>query len=445
MSSGIVKVRKGKTNSISLPLALLLLSMRSFLLYLSVYLFLFPLSSSGQTAQEVIPPNYIRTVIFQGNNSEYSGTPIIRLGESLNLEFDDIIGDEANYYYTLEHFNYDWTPSDLVKSEYLQGFDDVRITNYENSYNTLQLYSHYKLRIPNEDARGLKVSGNYMLSIFNEERELVFSRKFVVYEPLVQLKVELRRSRDVKFIHSRQVVNFTVNSENFIMKNPEKNVRAVILQNNNFRTGIYNVEPQYTIGNELIYKYDQLTSFWAGNEYLAFDSKDLRAATVSIQRIEVRDLYHHYLFRNRMRAFLPYTFNPDINGHFLVRTMQGNNPAIEAEYVWTHFALRTFEPLEGGELHIYGNFNNYVLDESTRLTYNPNTEQHETARLFKQGFYNYKYVLLRSDGILDEDFVSGNFEETENQYTVMIYYRHPGARYDRVVGVGSANSTDFTN
>lgn len=412
------------------------------LLFLSVF---WQSKALAQVIQEVLPPNYIRTIIFKGN-SEFNGTPVIRLGEGLHLEFDDIIGDEADYYYTIEHFNYDWTPSQLVKSEYLQGFDNVRLVNYENSYNTLQLYSHYSLQIPNENTRALKVSGNYMLSIFNESRELVFSRKFVVYESLAQVRVEVKRARDVKLIHSRQVVNFSVNSPDFILKNPTETVTAVVLQNNNLKTGIYNIKPQYTLGNELIYRYDKLTSFWGGNEYLEFDSKDLRAATSNIRRIEVRDLYHHYLYRDRIRALEPYTYNPDINGSFVIRTLQGQDPDIEAEYVWTHFALQTFEPLEGGELHLYGQFNNFELDETTRLKYNSRTGQYETARFFKQGFYNYKYVLLRKDdGVLDEGFISGNFANTENEYTVLIYYRDLGARYDRVIGTGSANSIHISN
>ena len=416
--------------------------MRSaLLLFISLFCSL-PLQAQEQW--EVPPPRYIKTVIFQGD-SEYSGTPIIRLGQRIRLKFDDIIGDEANYYYRIQHLNYDWTPSDLAKSEYMEGYDNVRITDYANSYNTLQLYSHYNLQIPNEDTRAIKVSGNYIIQIFNEAKELVFSRRFMVYEPLAKVAVEVKRAREVKFISSRQVVNFTVNPQGLIIKNPEETVRAVILQNNNLKTAIFNVKPQYTIGNELIYKYDRETSFWAGNEYLGFDSKDLRGATVSIRSIELQDLYHHYLFSNRIRAYEPYTFNPDINGQFVVRTLQGENPDIEAEYVWTHFGLRVFEPLEGGEIHLYGQFNNFVLDENTRLNYNPDTETYEIARLFKQGFYNYKYVLLRKDGTLDEGFISGNFEETENEYTVLVYYRNPGGRYDRIIGTGSANSINISN
>lgn len=400
--------------------------------------------AAAQAVVETPPPNYIRTVIFTGPEA-YSGTPIVNLGEPIFLSFDDLIGDEANYYYTIEHFNYNWTPSQLLKNEFLEGFDNVRITEYENSFNTLQLYSHYELRIPNENTRALKVSGNYLLKIFNEERELVFSRKFMVYEPLTRVQVAVRKAREVKFIQTKQVVNFEVDSPEFIIRTPEESVWAVILQNNNLKTGIYNIRPQYHIGSTLVYKYDQLTSFWAGNEYLNFDSKDLRSATVKIQYIDVRELYHHYLFPDKIRAFESYTYNPDINGKFLIRKFQALEDDIEAGYVWTHFALQTPEPLEGGEVHLYGKFNNFVLDNSTRLTYNIRERTYETARLFKQGYYDYKYVFLRNDGILDEGFISGNFVSTENNYTVLIYYLPPGGRYTRIIGVGHAISLNISN
>ncbi|MCC8358288.1 type IX secretion system plug protein [Salinimicrobium sediminilitoris] len=410
----------------------------SFLIFSGIYF------AAAQQIIETTPPTYIRTVIFTGAE-EYSGVPIVRLGEPIFLSFDDLVGDEANYYYTIEHFNYDWTPSELLKNEYLEGFDNVRITDYENSFNTLQLYSHYELNIPNENTRGLKVSGNYLLKIFNDNKELVFSRKFIVYEPLTRVKVDVRKSREVKLIHSQQLVNFEVHAPEFIIRTPEQSVWAVILQNNNLKTAIYNIRPQYHIGSTLIYKYDELTSFWGGNEFLNFDSKDLRSATVKIQYIDVQDLYHHYLFPDKIRAFEPYTYNPDINGKFVVRKFMAEEDDIEAGYVWTHFSLRTPEPLEGGEVHLYGEFNNFNLDESTRLKYNPETSAYENARLFKQGYYDYKYVYLRNDGILDEGFISGNFVSTENDYTVLIYYLPPGGRYTRVIGVGNATSLNISN
>lgn len=399
----------------------------------------------AQPEEETLPPNYIYSIQFNENTTQQNGNPIFRLGEGLSMSFDDIIGDEADYYYIIEHFNYDWTPSALAKAEYLEGFDDIRIFDYQNSNNTLQPYSHYQLSIPNEDTGGFKVSGNYMLKIFNAEKELVFSRKFMVYENLASVAVNIRRSRDLQFIDEKQVVNFNVESPNLLLKNPDETVNVVITQNQNLKTAITNIKPQYSIGNELVYRYDQETAFWGGNEYIQFDNKDIRASTADIDYIELKDLYHHYLFPDHTRASDPYTYQPDVNGGFVVRTLQGRNPDNEAEYAWVHFSLNNYASLNGGEVHIYGNFNNFELDETTKLSLNKETDRYEGARLFKQGFYNYKYVLKRADGTIDEGFFTGNFDETENTYQVLVYYRDLGARYDRLIGIGTASSTDITN
>ena len=279
----------------------------------------------------------------------------------------------------------------------------------------------------------------------NSNKELVFSRKFMVFQPLTQVAVTIKRSRDLNFINSKQVVNFSVDSPDLLLRNPEQTVKIVILQNHNLKTAIKDTKPQYTIGNQLIYKYDQQTAFWAGNEYLYFDSKEVRSSTISINRIELLDLYHHYLFTNRSRDTEPYTYNPDINGQFVIRTLQGTNSNIEADYIWTHFSLQNFDPLDEGEIHIYGAFNNFKLDASTLMTYNKLSGLYENALLFKQGFYNYKYVLLRKDGSIDEGFFSGNFDKTENEYQVLVYFRDLGSRYDKIIGLGSANSINITN
>ncbi len=404
------------------------------------------LSSIAQPIVDETPAvDYIRTIQFTGD-TEFAGIPIIKLGEALQITFDDINGDEADYYYRITHYNFDWTPSVLYKNEYMDGFDEIRIVNYENSFNTLQMYSHYTLSIPNEDTRGLKVSGNYMLEIYNDDDETVFSRKFIIYEPLTSVKVYTKRSRDFKYIDTRQSIQFEINSPSQILRNPKKTVKTLVIQNNDIKQAITNLIPQFTIANKLVYKYDQESSFWGGNEYLSFDSKDIRAAYGSIAKIELKDIYHNYLHRNITRANRKYTYNPDINGNFVIRNLNASdNNNVEADYVSMHFLLESYEPVGNGELHIYGNFNNYALDDSTKLQYDKESGFYYATRLFKQGFYNYKYVLLREDGTLDPGFISGNFDETENEYIVIPYYRAPGARYDRAIGKGIGNSSTITN
>ena len=409
------------------------------------FLFLFQIPAGFAQVEQTIEPEYIRTIEFKGSSLQ-STLPIIELGQKLQLSFDDIIGNEADYFYTIEHFNFDWTPSDLSKGEYLDGFDDVRIETYENSFNTLQLYSNYKLNIPNRETRAIKKSGNYLLRIFNDDGEIVFSRKFMVLERLLSVEVEIKRSRKIKNIDQQQVVQFKINAPSLLLINPKQNVKTLVLQNNNLKTAITNLKPQYTIGSELIYRYDQEAAFWGGNEFLFFDNKDIRSATNGVRSVALNELYENFLYTNIDRSVRPYTYKPDINGNFRVRNLYASqNQNIEADYVLMHFNLQHYGSLGDKEIHIYGNFNNWTIDQTTYMAYNEKTDTYQNARLFKQGFYNYKYVMVNRDGSVEQGPISGNFWQTENQYTVLVYYRAPGSRFDRLLGKGAANSSKISN
>ena len=409
------------------------------------FLFLFQIPAGFAQVEQTIEPEYIRTIEFKGSSLQ-STLPIIELGQKLQLSFDDIIGNEADYFYTIEHFNFDWTPSDLSKGEYLDGFDDVRIETYENSFNTLQLYSNYKLNIPNRETRAIKKSGNYLLRIFNDDGEIVFSRKFMVLERLLSVEVEIKRSRKIKNIDQQQVVQFKINAPSLLLINPKQNVKTLVLQNNNLKTAITNLKPQYTIGSELIYRYDQEAAFWGGNEFLFFDNKDIRSATNGVRSVALNELYENFLYTNIDRSVRPYTYNLDINGDFRVRNLYASqNQNIEADYVLMHFNLQHYGSLGDKEIHIYGNFNNWTIDQTTYMAYNEKTDTYQNARLFKQGFYNYKYVMVNRDGSVEQGPISGNFWQTENQYTVLVYYRAPGSRFDRLLGKGAANSSKISN
>jgi hypothetical protein len=411
--------------------------------FLSALLLCLTLTSVAQV-QEIVEPNYIRTIQFSGTTAQ-SQLPIIRLGDRLQLSFDALNGKEDDFYYTITHHNFDWTPSDLSKGEYLDGFDDVRIESYENSLNTLQIFSNYTLTIPNRETRAIEKSGNYLLTIFNDDGDPVFSRKFMIMETVATVGVQIRRSRNLKYIEEKQIVQFSINSPTELLINPKQSVKTLVMQNSNFKTAITNLKPQYTIGSELIYRYDQEAAFWGGNEFLFFDNKDIRGANNSIRSVALNDVYEHYLFTNGIRANKPYTYNPDINGNFVVRNIDARDQNIEAEYAKLHFNLIYPYDLGDSELHIYGNFNNWTIDGSTYLDYNSESDTFQNARLFKQGFYNFKYVLVSPDGKIDEGAISGNHWETENEYTVLVYYRELGARFDRIIGMGMANSTTITN
>ena len=392
---------------------------------------------------EVLPSYNIKSVAFVQNGANV--IPIFSLREGFQFQFDDLYGDEANYFYTLTHCDYDWKESELSKSEYIDGFDDQRIQNYENSFNTLQLYSHYTLGFPNKFTQ-FKVSGNYILTILNNSKEVVFSRKFVLYEDLVSVPMQVKRARSNKVVDYKQNLDFSIKSETVQFQNPLMNVKIMLLQNGNFNTAIKNIKPMYTIGNDLIYKYDTETQFWGGSEFLNFDNKDIRAITNTIAQVRTNETYNSILYTNEARKNQIYTFFPDVNGNFFVRKLNAENNAIEADYAWVFFSLAAPEYFGKSNIYVNGMFNNYALSEENRLEYNEKKGLYEKALLIKQGFTNFQYQIADKSGIVDnENAIDGNFYQTENQYTALIYYRENGQRYDRVIGKGTANSENITN
>lgn len=396
-------------------------------------------------AEETRAPEFIQTIQFKGQQA-LNKLPILKLGDRLQLNFDALNGEEEDYYYKITHHNYDWTESDLSKGEYLDGFDDVRIETYENSLSTIQIYSHYFLTIPNRETRAIKKSGNYLISIYNDYNELIFSRKFMVMEPIVGVGVEIKRSRDLEYVEERQVVNFTINSPSLLLINPKQNLHTLVIKNNNIHNTITGLKPQYTLGSELIYRYDQEASFGGGNEFLAFDNKDVRSAVNGVRRVELNDIYENFMYTDITRKDRPYTFNPDVNGTFVVRNIDAlSSSSIEADYVRMHFSLQHFEDIGDKEIHIYGGFNNWTIDGSTYMAYDEASGKYKNSRLFKQGFYNYQYVLVDRDGTIDDGAISGNYWQTENEYAVVVYYRDQGGRFDRIIGVGYSNSERITN
>ena len=410
----------------------------------STCLLLITVASFSQVEKEIAPPYNIKTVSFVQNGQ--NAIPIFRLGDSFQFLFDDLFGNEANYFYTITHCDYDWKPSQLVKAEYINGFDDQRIQDYTNSLNALQIYSHYRLSFPNKLTQ-FRVSGNFVIKILSDDKEVVFTRKFILFEELVAVPMQVRRARNNSVAEQKQNLDFTIRSGTINFQSPLTNVKVMLMQNGKFDNAITNIKPQFTIGNDLIYKYDAETQFWGGNEFLFFENKDIRAANNSIATIDSKGgLYNAHLYTSNARANNPYTYYPDINGNFIVKNIGAENNEIEADYSWVFFSLSAPNYFGKKSIYVNGMFNNFAINDENKMEYNAEKAIYEKAIMIKQGFTNYQYVISDTSGKIDEkNAIDGNFHLTENNYFALVYYRENNQRYDRIIGKGIASSIDITN
>ncbi len=393
-----------------------------------------------------ISPELVKSISFQKPNDKIASNLFIgSIGEGFKMSFDILSGFEFDLYYQLEHCDFNWEKSQLLKSEYLLGFDDVKIENYSSSFNTYQIYTHYSVSFPNSNTR-FKKSGNYIIKILDEYGEELFRRKFIIFENLATVQTEIKRSRVIEFINEKQVVNFEVNPIGIRFNNPSQTVKIKVFKNNDLNYMIDDIKPQYNLGKKLIYKYDKELSFWGGNEYLYFENKFIRNTNIKIRGFDLNDIYSNFLYTHIPKKNKKYSYNPDINGGFLFDVNNSINPEFEADYANIHFYLNKPNFLDkGSNIYVIGDFNNHEISKNHIMSFNPKTSQYEAIFKLKQGFYNYKYVVVDSNNKIVRGNIDGNFDETENEYNIIVYYRNYGERYDRVIGVGKGLSQHITN
>ena len=417
--------------------------MKALETYSTLFLILFSsLLGHTQVLNEITNVDFLKSISFKSETAKHQ-FPLITKGESFILQFDDLLAEDNDYYYVIEYFDHDWKPSNLYKNEYLSGLDNQRISNYKSSFGTLQRYTHYELTLPNENTQFL-ISGNYMLSVFDANDELMFRRKFLIYENLVTIEAGVFRSRKLEQFSTHQTVQFSINPIGINIRNPDKDLKITLIQNEQWDNVKKLSKPQYIIGKELHFRYDIPAQFEGGNEFLYFDTKDNRITNPSISYVEQEEIYQTYLFTDPERANYPYTFNPDINGDFVINTVMGEDPSIEADYTQVHFSLAKQYTLKNEEIFLYGKFSNYELNENYKLIYNPSYEVYEGIFLLKQGFYNYKYVWKSING-LEKNKISGNHATTENQYLILLYVRDIRNQHDELIGVKTLSSFDINN
>ncbi|REH56026.1 uncharacterized protein DUF5103 [Tenacibaculum gallaicum] len=397
---------------------------------LSIIAFLLVVSTFAQN---------VKTVQLRPKNNPDFYAPIVRLGDVLKLSFDDLDADSKQYQYKVEHMTHDWKPSSMTSNQYIEGFEQNEIINFTNSFNTLQPYTHYSVEIPNQNTIITK-SGNYLISVIDENYEVVFTRRCVFYEDITTVGVAVFRSRNATTTNQQQTVQFSVNHPGLQINTPSQEINVTLFQNHNWNTALTNLQPVFIKPQQLLYNHTVKTNFWGGNEFLNFDTKFIRNSSLNVARVERKNLYHSYLYTDEPRVDKTYTYNPDINGQFVVRTTErdviDNRDNTEADYSLVHFSLDAFEPYENKEIFVYGAFNNYELSEENKMTYNTSEKIYTATLPFKQGFYNYSYATLDSSKNIDLHEIDGSFYQTENEYTVIVYYKPFGEIYDRVIGVG---------
>lgn len=369
--------------------------------------------------------------------------PIMNLGGGNHLEigFDEFSHEYHRYIYKVEHCNADWSPStEIFESDYMNGFNGEPIEDYEKSFNTTVLYTHYSLRIPNENI-SLKLSGNYKLTVYNDEGDEpvpVLTACFSLVEPGVGIGATVSTNTDIDFNKSHQQVDFSVNYGLVKVIDPHRELKTVVMQNRRWDNCVVNPKPNIQAANKIEFTHNRQLIFPAGNECHKFEILDVHVPTLNVDRMEWFDPYYHAtLYPNQTAR--NYLYDEDQNGAFIIRNSDDEDVATTCDYVFTHFTLKSPQ-LPGGEVYLNGEWTYNRFIPEYRMTYNRETQAYEATALLKQGYYNYNYLFVPDgDTQGNSGRTDGNFYETENEYIILVYHRPNGGRYDKLVGYRRMN------
>ena len=400
----------------------------------SITILLFLLIFSKNYSQFHKLPENIFSVKIKGSNQDY---PVFNLSDKIFFSFDDLNTKKSSFYYKINHYDFEWKPSKILKSEYIDGYDDNLIESFDNSYNTLIDYTNYQISIPNKDLK-LKISGNYSISIHSENGDFLFEKKFSVLNKMISTNIKIKKSSDLEKIDSHQNIDISVRCDNCNKFNGNSSdLKLVVVKNNNLNNFRVIEKPDYFLNNTLIYRD---ISFKGGNEFLNFDSSKINSTNVKVYKTELNDFYEIYLRTDIDRTDSFYQYNPDVNGSFVINK-NFNNPEIENDYSLVKFSFKPDRIDKKNRVFIIGEFNDYKITNKYELKLNNNIYKGEFK--FKQGFYNYKYLSLETDGRIKK--YSGNFWETQNIYIALLYHKKLTEKYYKLISISETSSVNIKN
>ena len=364
---------------------------------------------------------------------DWRNRPVMTLGSDdvLAIGFDEFSHNYHRLTCHLDHCEADWSVSnDLFESDWLQGFNDWQIDDYQNSINTTVLYTHYQLTIPNEYCQ-VKMSGNYRLTIYDEDEadEKLLEVEFYVVEPLMTIGMEVTTNTDIDHNDKHQQLSFSLKYNNLRINNLEEQLQTVVMQNWKERDARRNIQPNHITPQGLLWQHNRQLIFNGGNEYHKFEVLDVSHPTMGIDRI-TWDGTNYQVYPFPAFPYRNYLTDVDADGAFCIRNSDRSESDYTCDYVWVNYELQA--PYQG-ELYIDGQWATDIDREHYLMRYDGEKKVYYTALLQKQGYYNYRYIT--TDGLIPPS--EGNFYQTENRYQVLVYYKEVGGRTWRLVGYKS--------
>ncbi|MEY4278802.1 MAG: hypothetical protein RL377_806, partial [Bacteroidota bacterium] len=364
----------------------------------------------------------------------------------LSISFDDFNFNYQNYFYSIELVDDQWQPVQMSQFDYTNGFSQNKINLFNVSSIALQKYYHYQFSIPNQNCIPTK-AGNYILKVFKDgnSSDLVFTRRFYVVNSLIGVFGAVQEPFDGAISRTHQKIQLSLDVKQLSYFQPDQ-IKTVVIQNHRVNDARVVTEPSFIRGNQIEYNSERDLIFPAGKETRWLDLQSLRLRSDRVQELNQSEGLTKVIVKPDLsRASTPYfTFN-DLNGAFIISNSESLESAYQNDYANVVFTYKPTNgiPYVGEKLFLIGDFTQNQLNSQSMMSFNASKGVYEKTMLLKQGYYSYQYILRDNEKPnIQDDFreTEGDHWETENSYTVFVYYTAPGARYPMIAGFSTINS-----
>ncbi len=415
------------------------------------YIFLFLISGicNGQfTTKEspgIFDKNIVSVQLYPTGYPLKDAVLNLNSNNSLTLKFDDLNNSFLNYTYTIIHCSSNWEPSSLMKMDYIDGFFEGTISNYEFSFNTRTQYVHYTLNFPSDHMKP-KLSGNYLLQVYyidnSGKKIVVFNKRFVVIEQLITVNAKVLLNPVNLAYSEKQQIEFNCITGNNFNSEPLLRFKATVQQNNRWDNALYNIKPTSANPSQINFNYPNGILFNGGNEPRFFDMKSFRYLAQNIKEITPeKNKYFVVLHTSFPRTGLPYETYNNIHGKELITARPDQNPNTEGDYATVKFTLKIPQKSNNKDIYILGELSNWQYTDNNKLHYNQKKQMYEGSLFLKQGYYEYWYSVVTKENKVGTIVpIEGNHWQTNNNYSIYIYYHNRMPEYDRLVGYKKINS-----
>lgn len=415
-------------------------------------IFFLVLSFSGSLSAQRLPdhiymPEIRSPKLFQQNNQHSMPMVTLNSNELLELHFDDMSGLPKNYYYSLVLCNADWTPADVNVFDYIRGFTQNRLSQYRISTITTTKYVHYQALLPERSSVPVK-SGNYLLKVFlnADTSKLAFTKRMLVVDNQVNIGAQVQQSYDNDLVNTHQKIKFVVNTKQLNMLTPQQS-KVVVLQNNRWDEAVKEVQPTFIRGNVIEYNAEQDCIFQGGKEFRWADLRSFRFLSDRMQTVDkTKDPSEVTIKPDLARNRLTYLYYKDLNGWNEINSTESVNPWWQSDYAYVHFTFvpPNNQPFAGKSIHLMGELTGNQLGDTSRMEYDAPKGVYTKTLFLKQGYYSYTYITqdshINNNQKADYNLTEGNFWETENEYTILFYFRSFSSRHDELLGMAAVNS-----